>query len=156
MPSSDPFEITIATFSIVFGSAASSSGCSSWVVILSAPFLDAAAWLGDAADLGGELGGPFREELVELFDRHARLLAERADRGGSAGGEVAVAHELDDEPVPVRQLRDPVLERDLLGEVLVPLLWVGHEAFGVDVDARLGDHRCGHLVLLSSPGRRPV
>jgi hypothetical protein len=38
MPSSEPFETTIATFSIVFGSAVSSRGCSSMVVIVGAPF----------------------------------------------------------------------------------------------------------------------
>src|SRR6266540_6612498 len=133
MPSSEPLEMTIATFSIVFGSAASSCGCSSVVAIVRS-FLDAAAGLGDAADLGGQLGRAFGEELVELLDRHARLLAERADRGRGAGGEEAVAHELDDQPVPLGQLRDPVLGGDRLGELLVPLLWVGEEAFGVDVE----------------------
>src|SRR6266498_5157444 len=115
MPSSEPFETTIATFSIVCGSVASSCGCSS-VVIGVRSFLDAAAWLGDAADLGGELGGTFGEELVELLDRDARLLAERADRGGGAGGEEPVAHELDDQPVALGQLGDPVLGGDCLGE----------------------------------------
>src|SRR6266516_461342 len=144
----------MATFSIVFGSVAWSSGCSRTLVIAGS-FLDTAARLGDAADLGGELGGTFGEELVELFDRDARLLAERADRGRGAGREVALAHELDDQPVTLAQLCDSVLARDLLGEPLVPLLRVGEEAFGVDDDAGVGDHRCGHLVLLSSrgPGR---
>src|SRR6266516_76104 len=126
----------MATFSIVFGSVAWSSGCSRTLVIAGS-FLDAAAGLGDAADLGGELGGTFGEELVELFDRHARLLAERADRGRGAGREVALAHELDDQPVASGQLGDAVLAGDLPGEPLVPLLWVGQEAFGVDVDAGL-------------------
>src|SRR6266542_6950135 len=98
MPSSEPFETTIATFSIVCGSVASSCGCSSVVIGLRS-FLDAAAGLGDAADLGGELGGAFGEELVELFDRHARLFAERADRGGVSGHQIAAAHEVDDQPV---------------------------------------------------------
>src|SRR6266498_6017769 len=100
MPSSEPFETTIATFSIVCGSVASSCGCSSVVIVLRS-FLDAAAGLGYAADLGGELGGAFGEELVELFDRHARLFAERADRRGRTGGEVTLAHEADDQPVPL-------------------------------------------------------
>src|SRR6266496_10674 len=109
MPSSEPLEMTIATFSIVFGTAVSSCGCSSVVVIVLRSFLDAAAGLRDAADLGGELGRAFGEELVELLDRHARLLAERADRGRVAGGQVTLAHEPDDQPVPLGQLRDPVL-----------------------------------------------
>src|SRR5213076_319580 len=95
-------------------------------------FLDAAAGLGDAADLGGELRGALGEELVELFDRHARLLTERADRRGGAGAEVALAHEPDDQPVALAQLGDPVLARDLFGEPLVPLPRVGEKAFEVD------------------------
>src|SRR6266536_2609708 len=104
MPSSEPLETTIATFSIVFGSAASSCGCSSMVVIGLRSFLDAAAGLGDAADLGGQLGRALGEELVELLDRNPRLLAERADRRGGAGGEIALAHEPDDLPMPLGQI----------------------------------------------------
>src|SRR6266545_3781015 len=104
MPSSEPLEMAIATFSIVCGSAGAVCGCSSSTV-MAYSFLDAAFGLGDAADLGGELGRALGEELVELLDRHARLLAERADRGGGAGGQITLAHELDDEPVPLVQLR---------------------------------------------------
>src|SRR5512133_510149 len=143
MPSSEPFEITIATFSIVFGAALIVCGCSSSSVI-ACSLLDAALGLGDAADLGGELGGALREELVELLDRDAGFLAERADRGRVARVEVALAHEADDEPVPVGQLGDPVLPRDLLGDPLVPLLGIGQEAFGVDGDRRVGDQGHGH------------
>src|SRR6266487_1587978 len=148
MPSSEPLEMTIATFSIVFGTAASSCGCSSVVVIVLRSFLDAAAGLRNAADLGGELGRAFGEELVELLDRDARLLAERADRGGGAGCEVAVAHEVDDQPVTHGQLDDAVLACDLLSQPLVPLVRVGQEALRVGVEARSGDQGCSHLVLL--------
>src|SRR6266536_327810 len=103
MPSSEPLEMTIATFSIVFGTAVSSCGCSSVVVIVLRSFLDAAAGLRDAADLGGELGRAFGEELVELLDRHARLLAERADRRRVTGREVALGNDLADQPVPLGQ-----------------------------------------------------
>src|SRR6266545_7461421 len=133
MPSSEPLEMTIATFSIVFGSAASSCGCSSVVAILRS-YLDAAFGLGDAADLGGELGRAFGEELVELLDRHARLLAERADRGRVAGGERTLAHEPDDQPMPLGQVGNAVLGCDCARDLLVPLFGVGEEAFGVDVD----------------------
>src|SRR5436309_3353518 len=125
MPSSEPFEMTIATFSIVFGSAA--TVCSSSSVMVCS-LLDAAFGLGDAADLGGELGRALGEELVELLDRDAGLLAERADRRSGAGGEVALAHESDDEPVPIGQLGDAVLGCDRLGDLRVPLLRVGQEA----------------------------
>ena len=64
--------------------------------------------------------------------------------------EVAVAHEADDEPVPVGQLGDAVLGGDRLGDLLVPLLRVGEEALGVDVDRCIGDQGRGHLVLLLS------
>src|SRR6266498_1381370 len=119
MPSSEPLEMTIATFSIVSGSEGSVFGCSSSSVMVSS-FLDAALGLGDAADLGGKLGRPLGEELVELLDGDAGFLAERADRGGGSGGEVALAHELDDEPVAVGQLGDAVLGGDRLGDLLVP------------------------------------
>src|SRR5438309_744285 len=111
MPSSEPLEITIATFSIVLGSAA--RACSSSSVMVCS-LLDAAFGLGDAADLGGELGRALGEELVELLHGDAGFLAERANRGGGAGLEVAIAHEADDEPVPVGQLGDAVLRCDRL------------------------------------------
>src|SRR6266540_4042902 len=138
MPSSEPLEMTIATFSIVSGSESTVFGCSSSSVIVSS-FLDAALGLVDAADLGGELGRSLGEELVELLDGDAGFLAERADRGSGSGRQVALAHELDDQPVPVGQLRDAVLGCDCLGDLLVPLLGIRHEALGVDVDRGIGD-----------------
>jgi hypothetical protein len=39
------------------------------------PASDAAVWLGDAADLGGEFGRTFREELIELLRRDPGILA---------------------------------------------------------------------------------
>src|SRR5688572_3436499 len=96
-------------------------GCSSSSVIVYS-FLDAALGLGDAADLGGELGGTLREELVQLLDGDAGLLAERADRRCGARSEVALAHEPDHEPVPLGQLGDAVLGGDRLSDPLVPLL----------------------------------
>src|SRR6516165_10913936 len=104
---------------MVVCSVASDWGCSSRSVIWGS-FLDAALGLGDAADLGGELGRPLWEELVELLHRNARFLAERADRGGAAGCEVALAHEADDKPVAVGQLGDAVVARDCLGDSIVP------------------------------------
>src|SRR5207342_111159 len=143
MPSSEPFETTIATFSIVCGSVKVVSECSSNSVIVCS-FLDAALWLGDATDLGGELGRPFGEELVELLDGDARLLAERADRGCSSSGEIALAHETNDEPVAIGQLGDPVVARDRLSDRLVPLLRVDQEALGVDFDRSVSDQGHGH------------
>src|SRR5215207_4328248 len=100
MPSSEPMEITIETLTIVSDSAGMSGGCSSSSVIVRS-FLDAALRLGNAADLGGELGRPLGEELVELLDRDARLLPQRPDRRGRASGEVTLAHEPHDQPVAV-------------------------------------------------------
>src|ERR671924_848834 len=133
MPSSEPLETTIATFSIVSGSAIAVCGFSSSSVIVGS-FLDAAFGLGDAADLGGELGGPLGEELVELLHGDTQFLAERADRRCRPGRQEALAHEADDEPVPVAQLRNTVITRDRLRDRLVPLRRVDEEALGIDVD----------------------
>src|SRR5689334_13201662 len=110
MPSSEPFETTIATFSIVCGSVgvACRDASSSVIVFL----LDAALGLRDAADLGGELRRALGEELVQLLHGNAGLLAERADRRCAPRREVALAHEADHEPMTVGQLRDAVLGGD--------------------------------------------
>src|SRR5918994_5979755 len=143
MPSSEPLEITIETFSIVSGSATAVCGFSRSSVIVCS-FLDAALGLGDAADLGGEFGRPLGEELVELLDRDAGFLSERSDRGGGAGGEVALAHEADDQPVPVAHFGNAALTRDRLRDRLVPLLRVDEEALGIDVDRSVCDQGHGH------------
>src|SRR3954464_5287265 len=138
--------MTTATFSIVFASAGTASVCSSNAVIaIVLLLLDAAGWLRDAADLGGELCGPLGEELVELLHGHAGLLAERTDGRRRAGLEVALAHEPDHEPVPAGQLVDAGAAGDLLRELLVPLLWIREETLRVDVDGVVGDQCCGHL-----------
>ena len=64
------------------------------------------------------------------------------------GGEEPLAHEPDNLPVTRGQPHDSVLASDRLGDLLVPLLGIGEETLGVDVDAPVGDHRHGHLVLL--------
>src|SRR6266511_1350450 len=137
MPSSEPLETTIATFSIVAGSTAAGRGSVSSSVIVRS-FLDAALGLRDAADLGGELGRPLGKELVELLDRDAGFLAERADARRRPRGEVA--------------LGNAVLAGDSLGDLLVPLLGIGQEALGVDVDRGICDQGHGHLVFLSQAG----
>ena len=102
-----------------------------------------------AASLAGPLGKSWYSSLMGTPDS---LPSERIE-GGGARREVALAHELDDEPVPVSQLGDAVLGGDRLGDLLVPLLGVGEEALGVDVDRGLGDQGHGHLVLLSGVNR---
>src|SRR6266508_5061068 len=151
IPSSEPLETTIATFSIVAGSTAAGRGSVSSSVIVRS-FLDAALGLRDAADLGGELGRPLGKELVELLDRDAGFLAERADARRRPRGEVALAHEAHDEPVAIGQLGNAVLAGDSLGDLLVPLLGIGQEALGVYVDRGICDQGHGHLVLLSQAG----
>src|SRR5579859_7899508 len=115
----------------------------SMVIVLS----DAATRLGYAGDLGGELGGTLREELVELLDGDAGGLAEDADRGPGALGLVLGAHEPDDLPVPRRQLADARGAGDLRGHLLGPLARVGEESFVVDrhVVAGVGDGGHGGL-----------
>src|SRR5664279_3972959 len=100
MPSREPLEMTIETFPIVSGPEAAAAGCSSSSVICPR-FLDAAARLRTAGDLGRELRRALGEQLVELLDRHARELSEGTDRRRRAVLEVGVAHEADDLPVPV-------------------------------------------------------
>src|SRR5207245_589706 len=112
---------TIETFSIVVGSnSVAVTGCSSSSVIVCS-FLDAAAGLRDPGDLRGELRRALREELVELLDGDAGLLAERADRRRGARLQIAVAHEVHNEPVTGGQFLDAVSSRNTLGEPTVPL-----------------------------------
>src|ERR1022692_4664267 len=82
---------------------------------------DAAAWLGDPGDLGGGLGRPLGEELVELLDGDAGGLAEHADGGAGSLGLVFGAHEPDDLPVPRREFVDALGLGDLWRHVLGPL-----------------------------------
>src|SRR5512146_1538789 len=107
---------------------------------------DAAAGLGNAGDLRGELGRALGEELVELLDGHAGGLAERPDGGPGALFLVLVPHEPDDLPVLPGELGDALGGGDLRGHLLAPLPGVGAEPFVVDGDfgARIG--RGGHGV----------
>src|SRR6478735_4090249 len=138
MPSSDPFE----TMSMV----------SPMTAVLSGPARagrsvvrsDAAAWLRDAGDPGRELGGPLREERVQLLDRDARALAQRAHGRTGALVEVLLAHEADDLPVLLRQRVDPRVARDRGGHVLGPLIGLLEEALVVHGDVDTGDGRVRH------------
>ena len=93
-----------------------------------------------AASLAGALG----EQLVELLDRDPGGLAEAADGRSRAALQIGLAHEVDDLPVAIGQLLDAVRARDLLGDLLVPLLSVGEEALGVDLDGRAGERHGAH------------
>src|SRR5690242_18125223 len=103
MPSSDPFEMMIETFSIGAGA----------VSVMSPTSSDAAARLGDAGDPCGDLRRALGEQLVQLLDAHPGGLAEHADRRSGPLLEVLVAHEVDDLPVVGRQLVDPFAAGDL-------------------------------------------
>src|SRR5690348_17057611 len=109
----------IETFSMVGAAAVLAAGCSS-ATVMAPPFSDAAAWLGDAADLRRELRGALREELVELLDRHPGGLPEGADRGRRALLGEAAAHELHDLPVAIGEHGDAVGRGDLLRDRTVP------------------------------------
>src|ERR1700756_4797201 len=116
MPSRDPLDTMIETFSIVGGRGTAGCGCSSRSVIVSSRWsvvtarrLDAASRLGDAGDLRGKLGRALGEQLIQLLDRDARRLAERSNRRRRAVLLVGAAHEVDDSPVPVGQLGDATL-----------------------------------------------
>src|ERR1017187_855494 len=107
--------------------------------------LDAAARLGNAGDLGGGLGRPLREELVELLDGDAGGLAEDADGGAGSLGLVFGAHEPDDLPVPRRQLLDALGFGDLCRHVLGPLAGIGEETLVVDGHVVAGVGSGGHV-----------
>src|SRR5512146_224230 len=131
-PSSDPLEMMIETFSMVSDMDRAS---------------DAAVWLGDAADLRGELGGTLREELVQFLDRHAGFLAEGSNARRVARREESVAHESHDLPMLVRQLGYAALVRDLHGELLVPLFRLLQKTFGVELELVIAG-KCGRHGLL--------
>src|SRR5207247_8966702 len=100
MPSREPFETTIETFSIVLGSEARnpSSRWSGVYIIVISSSSDTAFRLRNSADPGGELGRPLGEERVQLLDGDSGLLAQRADRGSASRRQVALPHEPDDQP----------------------------------------------------------
>src|ERR1019366_501338 len=106
---------------------------------------DAAAWLGDPGDLGGGLGRPLGEELVELLDGDAGGLAEHADGGAGSLGLVFGAHEPDDLPVPRREFVDALGLGDLWRHVLGPLAGFGEESFVVDGNVLAGVGSGGHV-----------
>src|SRR5688572_28250499 len=114
-PSSEPFEMMIETFSMVSA-------------MVSAPFSDAAARLGNPGDPGRDLGRAFGEQLVQLLHRHARGLSEHPHGGAGAVDGVFVAHEADDLPVRVGQGFDAFPPSKLRSHLLRPLLGVDEES----------------------------
>src|SRR6516164_2238409 len=110
---------------------------------------DAAARLGNAGDLRGELGRPLREELVQLLDAHPGGLAQRAHAGAGALLRVLVPHERDDLPVLWCQRVAAAFPGDLWRHFLMPLLWIGEEAIVVDGD-------CGARIDLGRHLNLPV
>src|SRR6516165_3358227 len=108
---------------------------------------DAAAGLGNAGDLRGELGRPLREELVEVLDAHPGGLAQGAHARAGALLRVLVPHEPDDLPVLRRERADAALLRDLRRHFLAPLLWVGEETVVADGDLGAVVDLGGHVNL---------
>src|SRR5579859_1789856 len=143
MPSRDPFEMTIETFSMVSVMTVSFRSTRSWC-----RRSDAAAWLGNAGDLGCDLGRALGEQLVQLLDGHARRLAERANGWAVAGGEVLIAHEPDDLPMRVGDVLDSLAVGEFGNHVFGPLLWVDEEPLVVefDFDCSNRGHRYASLV----------
>src|SRR5260370_8379150 len=115
--------------------------------------LDAAAWLGDAGDLRGELGRPLGTPVVERLDGDAGGLAEHPDSRPGALGLVLVPHELDDLPVPLGELGDAFLGGDQRGHLLSPLGGVGEEPLVVKGDFRSCIGHGGHERLSYRDGR---
>src|ERR1035437_472173 len=133
MPSKEPLEMMIETFSIAS------------LMLVSPRRLDAAARLGDAADLRRQLRGAVREQLVELLDRDPRGLAEAADRRRGARLQERVAHEPHHLPMALGQLADAVGRSDLLRHCLVPPRGVHEEPLLVHLHAFARDARACHV-----------
>src|SRR5262245_55466112 len=113
---------------------------------------DAAAGLGDAGDARGELGRPLGKQLVQLLDAHPRGLAKHPHRRPSPLRRVLTAHERDDPPVPLRQLADIRLTRDLRAHLLAPLLGVEEETVVADRDLGAGVDLRRHVRVLLTSG----
>src|SRR5215472_9463179 len=131
MPSSDPLDTMIETFSMV-PSMANSSHMRPARALPGLPGSDAAPRFGNAGHLGGDLGWALREELVELLDGDPRGLAQDPDRGPGALLLVLVPHEPDDLPVLGGQMIDALGLGDLRRHFLGPLAGVGEEAVVAD------------------------
>src|SRR5579872_4792990 len=136
MPSSDPLEMMIETFSIVAGLGVALAATVSVVMTFLLTGLDAAPGLRDPGDAGRNLRRALGEELVQLFDRHAGALAEGANRRPRSLVEILLAHEANDLPVLFRHRIYALATRQLGHHRLAPLFGVKEEAFfvGVDVD----------------------
>src|SRR5579875_781923 len=138
MPSSEPLDTMMETFSMVPGMAD----------VLSWPNgSDAPAGLGYPGDLGRYLGRSLGKELIKLPDRDPGGLAEGPDGGPGALGLVLVPHQPDDLPVPLGQLVDAVGRGDLRRHVLRPRGRIGEETLRIDGHRRavVADVRHGAL-----------
>ncbi len=98
--------------------------------------------------LAASFAGPFgKSSYSSLTGTPDSLPSERID-GAVPGGQEAVAHEPDDEPVTLGQLRDAAQVRDLLGDLVGPLLGVEQESLRVDLDGGVGNHHLSSSLSL--------
>src|ERR1039458_10353936 len=117
--------------------------------LMMAPVSDATTRFGDAGDLGRDLRWALREQLIELFDRDARSLAEDPDGRSGPLGEVLGPHETDDLPMCLRHRVDALPTSELGNHLFGPLLRVHEEALIVELDVGIGNRRGGHRSILS-------
>src|SRR5215469_3029684 len=158
MPSSDPLDTMIETFSMLSSMANSSHVPPVPAPRRGRPGSDAAPRLGDAGHLGGDLGWALREELVELLDADPRGLPQDPDGGPGALLLVLVPHERDDSPVPAGQMIDALGFGDLGRHFLGPLAGVGEKAVLADGHRLAGVGRGWHgdlPVVVSWPAGQP-
>src|SRR3990172_861825 len=106
--------------------------------------LDAARRLRQPRDLAGTLGRPGREELVDLVELHAVVLADLADHRCHAELLVVLAQIIHELPVLLAELLHALGLCERQRDVLVPLLGRDDEAVFVQVEHRVTDLELCH------------
>src|SRR5512139_2452598 len=109
-----------------------------------APRSDTALGLGQTGDVGHLLCGLLGEEPEELLGRDAADHGDPPDGGGLSLLLVVLAQEPDRLPVLLGQWLDADLRGEPARQLIIPLVVLGEETLGVDVDLFGADRADGH------------